>query len=156
VTKTNRSTLRLFGCYYLVPNFDFFINWVGLPKVGLPKTSKQSLAQFTPSISGKTRGDGEKWLWYLDSASLNYPGTDTLVLVIELAEICVMIQPNFITFTCSVGWSDILFSNIRYYSYMVSYFENSCPINNLRLCLISGCFRNVLGTFYKGVFKNRS
>jgi hypothetical protein len=25
----------------------------------------------------------------LDSASLNYPGTDTLVLVIELAEICV-------------------------------------------------------------------
>jgi hypothetical protein len=26
----------------------------------------------------------------LDSASLNYPGTDTLVLAIELAEICVM------------------------------------------------------------------
>jgi hypothetical protein len=26
----------------------------------------------------------------LDSASLNYPGTDTLVLVIELAEICVI------------------------------------------------------------------
>ncbi len=85
--------MRLFGCYYLVPNFDFFINWVPeSPRTGLPKTSKQSLPAFTPSISGKTRGDGEKWLWYLDSASLNYPGTDTLVHVIELAEICVKDQ----------------------------------------------------------------
>jgi hypothetical protein len=74
----------------LVPNFDFCINWsLESPRVGLPKTSKQSLPAFTPSISGKTRGDGEKWLSYLDSASLNYPGTDTLVLAIELAEICV-------------------------------------------------------------------
>ncbi len=90
MTKTNRSTLRLFGCYYLDQKFDFFINWIPESlRVGLPKTSKQSLPAFTPSISGKTRGDGEKWLWYLDSASLNYPGTDTLVLVIELAEICV-------------------------------------------------------------------
>jgi hypothetical protein len=91
VTKTNRSTLRLFGCYYLDQNFDFFINWVPeSPRFGLPKTSKQSLPAFTPSISGKTRGDGVKWLWYLDSASLNYPGTDTLVPAIELAEICVI------------------------------------------------------------------
>jgi hypothetical protein len=29
-------------------------------------------------------------------------------------------------------------------------------INNLRLCLILGCFRNVFGTFYKGDCKNRS
>jgi hypothetical protein len=28
----------------------------------------------------------------LDSASLNYPGTDTLVPAIELAEICVIIE----------------------------------------------------------------
>jgi hypothetical protein len=74
----------------LVPYLDFFINWVPeSPRVGLPKTSKQSLPVFTPSISGKTRGDGVKWLWYLDSASLNYPRTDTLVPAIELAEICV-------------------------------------------------------------------
>jgi hypothetical protein len=30
----------------------------------------------------------------LDSASLNYPGTDTLVPAIELAEICVMLNLN--------------------------------------------------------------
>jgi hypothetical protein len=49
--------------YYLVPNFDFFINWVPeSPRVGFPKTSKQPLPAFTPSISGKTRGDREKWL----------------------------------------------------------------------------------------------
>ncbi len=78
--------MKLFGCYYLVPNFDFFMNWV--PE-SLPKTSKQSLPAFTPSISGKTRGDWEKRLWYLNSASLNYPGTDTLDPAIELAEICV-------------------------------------------------------------------
>ncbi len=30
------------------------------------------------------------------------------------------------------------------------------PINNLRLCLVLGCFRNVLGTFYKEVLKNLS
>ncbi len=58
VTKTNRLALKLFGSYYLVPNFDLFINWVPKsPRVGLPKTSKQSLPAFTPSISGKTRGD---------------------------------------------------------------------------------------------------
>ncbi len=34
--------------------------------------------------------------------------------------------------------------------------DNLDPINNLRLCLVLGCFRNVLGTFYKGVFKNHS
>ncbi len=34
--------------------------------------------------------------------------------------------------------------------------EDLVPINNLRLCLVLGCFRNVLGTFYKGVFKNHS
>ncbi len=79
--------------YYLVPNFDFFINWrPESPRVGLSKTSKQSIPEITPSISGKTRGDWEKWLWYLDSASLNYPGTDTLVLAIDLAEICVIIS----------------------------------------------------------------
>jgi hypothetical protein len=55
--------LRLFGSYYLDQNFDFFINWIPESlRVGLPKTSKQSLPAFTPSISGKTRGDGEKWL----------------------------------------------------------------------------------------------
>jgi hypothetical protein len=57
-----------------------------MPRISLPKTSKQSLPAFTPSISGKTRGDGEKWLRYLDSASINYPGTDTLVLAFFLAE----------------------------------------------------------------------
>jgi hypothetical protein len=68
-------------------DIDFFINWVPA-WVGLPKTSKQTLPAFTPSISGKTKGDGEKWLRYLDSASLNYPGTDTLGPAIELADIC--------------------------------------------------------------------
>ncbi len=35
-------------------------------------------------------------------------------------------------------------------------FLDLLPINNSRLCLVLGCFRNVLGTFYKGVFKNHS
>jgi hypothetical protein len=92
--------MKLFGCYYLVSSFDFFINRVPeSPRVGLPKTSKQSLPALTPSISGKTRGDGEKWLWYLDSASLNYPGTDTLVPAIELAEICVIFDSRNIDAT---------------------------------------------------------
>jgi hypothetical protein len=91
MAKTNRSTLKVFGSYYLVPNFDFVLNWnLETPRISLPKTSKQSLPAFTPSISGKTRGDGEKWLLYLDFVSLNYPGTNTLVPAIELAEICVI------------------------------------------------------------------
>jgi hypothetical protein len=36
------------------------------------------------------------------------------------------------------------------------WFPNGFPINNLRLCLVLGCFKNVFGTFYKGVFKNHS
>ncbi len=63
-----------------------------MPRIVLAKTSKQSLPAFTPSISGKTRGDGEKWLWYLDSASLNYPGTVILISVIFLVEMCVNTQ----------------------------------------------------------------
>jgi hypothetical protein len=55
------------------PNFEVF-------------DPKHSLPAFTPSISRKTRGEGEKWLWYLDSAPLNYPGTDTLVFAFWLAE----------------------------------------------------------------------
>ncbi len=39
------------------------------PRVGLLKTPKQPLPEFTPSISGKTRGGWEKWLWYSDSPS---------------------------------------------------------------------------------------
>ncbi len=65
MTKTIRSTLRLFRCYYLVP-------------------------AFTPSISGKNRGDREKWLWFLDSASVNYPRSDIRISVIFLAETCVI------------------------------------------------------------------
>jgi hypothetical protein len=57
-----------------------------MPRISLPKTSKQSLPAFTPSISGKTRGDGEKWLRYSDSASINLPGTDTLIFAFFLAE----------------------------------------------------------------------
>ncbi len=89
VTKTNRLILKLFECYYLVLNFDFLINWcLEMPRISLSKTSKKSLPAFTLSIFGKTRGHWEKWLWYLDSAPINYPGTDTLVPAIELAEIC--------------------------------------------------------------------
>ncbi len=91
MTKTNRTIFELSGCYYFDPNYDFFINWrPEMPRISLPKTTKQSLPAFTPSISGKTRGDGEKWLRYLDSASLNYPETDTLVLAFFLAETCVI------------------------------------------------------------------
>ncbi len=96
MTKTNRSTLKLFGSYYLVQNFDFFINWVSeSPRFSLPKTSKQPLPAFTPSISGKTRGDGEKWLWYLDSAPVNYLRSDSLVLAFWLAETCVISTKQF-------------------------------------------------------------
>jgi hypothetical protein len=87
--------MKLFGCYYLVQNFDFFINWVPeSPRFSLPKTSKQPLPAFTPSISGKTRGDREKCLWYLDSAPVNYPRSDSLVLAFWLAVTCVTLIFN--------------------------------------------------------------
>jgi hypothetical protein len=38
----------------------------------------------------ETRGAPEELLWYLDSASLNYTETDTLVLAFWLAETCVI------------------------------------------------------------------
>ncbi len=86
--------MKLFGCYFLVPIYDFCINLsLEMPRIVLAKTSKQSLPAFTSSISGKTRGDGkmmEKWLWYLDSATLNYPGTVILISVIFLVEMCVI------------------------------------------------------------------
>jgi hypothetical protein len=63
VRKTNRSTLKLSECYYFGPNIDFVTN-LGSEKlrIVLTKTSKQSLPAFTPSISGKSRGNQEKWL----------------------------------------------------------------------------------------------
>ncbi len=112
----NRTILKLSDCYYFDPNYDFFINFrPEMPRI-LPKTSKQSLPAFTPSISGKTRSDGEKWLRYLESASINYPGTDTLVLAFFLAETCV--RDNI---SSKILWISISESNcVKSYSHICS------------------------------------
>jgi hypothetical protein len=63
VIKINRLTLKLFVSYYFGPNIDFVTNLGSeKPGIGLTKIPKQSLPAFTPSISGKTRGNQEKWL----------------------------------------------------------------------------------------------
>jgi hypothetical protein len=74
VTKTNCRALKLFGSYYFSTNILFFtISGSENPRVGLHNMPKYAISAFTPSDSEETKGDQEKWLRYLDSASLNYP-----------------------------------------------------------------------------------
>ncbi len=55
MSKTNRFTLKIFGCYFLVPNFDFCVNWVPESPVLAcpPKSSKQSLPDLLPQFPGE-------------------------------------------------------------------------------------------------------
>ncbi len=93
MTKTNRSTLELFGCYYFGPISIFFaISGFQKPQPqGCPTQNAQNsdLQHLHPKFPGKlkvTEKNGcDIWI---------KPKTDTQVLAIQLSDVCVNNQ-NF-------------------------------------------------------------
>ncbi len=79
-----------------------------------------------------------KWLWYLDSASLNYPGTVILISVIFLLEMCVIGRalvriPRWSIKKFSHKWK-FLMTHTKHFSFQI-YFNRSTYKSDLLKCL---------------------